>query len=88
MTTYVQQVINQLSELLPDCDRDLIGGYTVLALSRGTATTMEDVHDAWAVWCARRKPNHPSLIPFSELDEATRELDRKYMEAIHRVARS
>lgn len=88
MTTYVQQVINQLSELLPDCDRDLIDGYAVLVLSRGTATSLEDVHSAWAVWCVRRRPNHPALVPFDELTPAVQELDRKYMEAIRQVARS
>lgn len=86
MTTYVQQVIDQLSERLPDCDRDLINLYALLALSTGASTTLEDVHDAWAVWRVATRPDHPAVVPFSELSEHTRELDRPYMNAIHQVS--
>lgn len=60
--------------------------YTLLVLVKGTDTTMEDVHDAWAILANPKHPDHKSLIPFDELSYEIQELDRKYMESIHRVA--
>ena len=61
--------------------------YTLLVLAKGTDTTMEDVHDACAILANPKRPDHKSLIPFWELSHEVQELDRKYMESIHRVAR-
>lgn len=83
---YVQRVIRDLSERLPDCDMDLVDLYALLALARGRATTLEDVHDAWAIWRNTSNPEHRSLIPFADLSPEVREMDRKYMKAIHEVA--
>lgn len=83
---YVQNTIDDLAERLPDCDQGLLGLYALLAHCRGPATTLEDVHDAWAVWRNTTKPDHQSLIPFVQLEHEVQELDRKYMDAIHAVA--
>lgn len=61
--------------------------YGVLALSKGEATTLEDVHHAWAAWCVNDRPYHVDLIPFAELTKEQQERDRKYMDAIHEVSR-
>lgn len=87
-SNYVERVAATLAARLPDCDRTLIDLYTLLALTRGTETTLRDVHDAWSVWRALTKPDHRSLVPFDELTVEVQELDRPYMEAIHEAAGS
>ena len=83
---YVQEVLDELAERLPDCDTPLLELYALLALTAGTGTTLEDVHQAWAVWRNRTRPDHPSLVPFAALAPEVRELDRKYADAIREVA--
>ncbi len=61
--------------------------YALLVLTTGVNTTLENVHDAWSVLKNTVRPDHRSLIPFWELSHEVQELDRKYMESIHRVAR-
>ncbi len=61
--------------------------YALLVLTTGTSTTLENVHDAWAVLKNKVRPDHKSLKPFWELSYEVQELDRKYMDSIHRVAR-
>ncbi len=61
--------------------------YALLVLTRGTETSLENVHDAWAVWVSEQGEDHESLVPFAELDHEVQLEDRVYMEAIHSVAR-
>lgn len=86
MPNYVERVRNGLADLLPDLPQDLLDLYTLLALVNGEACTLEDVHDAWAIWRNNTNSKHKSLIPFDELTIEVQELDRKYMEAIHQAA--
>jgi len=83
---YVQPILEALTEALPGCDENLLDLYALLALVKGTKTTLEDVHDAWSVWRALGNPTHKSLIPFDQLTPEVQELDRKYMNAIHAAA--
>lgn len=83
---YVQQVIETLNVRLPGLPPELIDLYTNLVFSRGAKTSLEDVHDAWAIWKNRIKPDHKSLIPFEDLSPEVQELDRKYMMAIRNTA--
>lgn len=86
--SYVQRVQNALLAELPTLDRELLRLYALLVLVWGEDTTLADVHDAWAVWRTDTRPDHPSLVPFDELAPEVQELDRPYMDAIHRVART
>jgi hypothetical protein len=83
---YAQAVIDHLDESIPGNDPDLLRLYALLALTKGQQTTLEDVHDAWALWRNTTRPDHPSLVPFDQLDPHVQELDRKYMQAIHAAA--
>lgn len=83
---YAQEVLDELAERLPDCDTPLLELYALLALVRGGGTTLENVHDAWAIWRNRTRPDHPSLVPFIKLAPDVRELDRKYADAIREAA--
>jgi hypothetical protein len=60
--------------------------YAVLCLSVGGATTNEMVHHAWAAWRSATLPEHPSIVPFDQLDEAVQDLDTPYRNAIRTVA--
>lgn len=86
MLTYVSDARAVLSDGLPGLDGQLLDLYTLLALTTGEKTTLEDVHDAWSVWRSQTQPDHRSIIPFSELTPEVQELDREYMEAIHETA--
>lgn len=84
--TYIDQVTTALAKELPGQDPALLRLYALLALTKGRDTTLEDVHDAWALYRGTTNPDHPDLVPFNELDEATQELDRPFAEAIRRAA--
>jgi hypothetical protein len=84
-TNYVLKMTDLVARELPGLPAELVGLYVLLALTRGTETTLRDVHDAWAVWRNETRPDHKSLIPFGELTFEVQELDRKYVEGIHRA---
>lgn len=86
MRNYVNEIRDAVRQELPGIDEDLLDMYSLLVLVKGKETTLEDVHDAWSVWCNLTRPDHKSLIPFSELSEEVQELDRKYTNAIIKVA--
>ena len=85
--TYVQHALKVLNRTCPGLDPELAQLYALLALTRGTRTSLQDVHDAWAVWRNSTRPDHPRLVPFHQLTPEVQELDREYMNAIHRTAR-
>ena len=72
-----------------DSDSDseaLYRRYAALAAERGSATTDEDVHEAWSAWAREHDPAHASLRPFAELSAAEQAKDRPFRDAIRRVA--
>lgn len=83
---YVDRVTRDLASALDDCPPELLRLYTLLALVKGAETTLEDVHDAWSVWRADTRPDHPSLIPFGDLSPEVQALDGKYRDAIAEAA--
>lgn len=84
--SYVDDVRDSLAARLPGLEPSLLDLYALLALAKGVNTSLEDVHDAWAVWRSRSRPDHKSLLPFDQLTEEVQELDRKYADAIVEVA--
>jgi hypothetical protein len=87
---YITAMVGRINEELPDLEPQLAGLYALLALTKGTSTTLRDVHDAWGVWMAtvRGRLDHPALVPFDELATDVQELDRSYMTGIHNAASS
>jgi hypothetical protein len=85
---YVQRARQALLDELPDLDLALADLYVLLVLTQGEETSLQDVHDAWAVWRNDSNPDHRSLIPFDELALDVQELDREYMDAIHKAAQA
>lgn len=85
---YLNDVVVELTRKLTDCPGELIDLYALLAATKGEATTLKDVHEAWGIWKNRINPIHKDLIPYDELTPEVQELDRKYMYAIQTAARS
>lgn len=85
MGNYVQTVIDELKDSLGGLPDELLDLYGLLVFVKGDKVTLEDVHDAWAIWKNRIRPDHHSLVPFDELSERVQELDRKYADAIAAV---
>ncbi|MEK6819535.1 MAG: hypothetical protein AABY10_06415 [Nanoarchaeota archaeon] len=81
---YIEKLRSKLSEAI-DVEPDLLDLYTLLVCVKGEECSLEDVHDAWAIWKNKTTPNHKSLIPFFELTSEVQEMDREYAEAIRRV---
>lgn len=81
MSTYVQDTLDALNQRT-DIPPDLARLYALLALVKGEDTTLEDVHDAWAVWCNIDRPEHSSLVPFDDLTDEVQGFDVPYRDAI------
>ena len=74
---------------LPDQGLDeLFDSYAVLALSKGTNVTNEDVHNAWSAWATKYDPSNTSLVPFNELPDNVKQEDSRFTSAIREVATS
>lgn len=84
---YIQKVRTNLIARI-NVEEDLLDLYTLLVFTKGAATTLEDVHNAWAIWRNRTNSTHKSLIPFDKLASGVQELDREYAEAIVECWRS
>lgn len=85
--TYIQDAVEAMTKALPDQPEELLRLYALLALTAGVDTTWEDVHDAWALWRDKTRSDHPSIVPFNELEYEVQELDLPYQKAIVKVAR-
>lgn len=86
-TNYAQRAVDAAHEAMPGEQPGLIRLYTLLAFTKGETTTLQDVHDAYALYMDMHEPWRQSLVPFEELPDWVAEYDRPYMEAIHKVAR-
>lgn len=84
--TYLDDARDALAYELPGLHPELLDLYTLLVHVKGEQVTHEDVHDAWGLWTLRARPDHASLIPFSELAPEVQELDGPYVDAIKMVA--
>jgi hypothetical protein len=70
------------------CEPELVDLYTLLVLVKSEEVTLKDVHDAWSIWRLRTQPDHPSIVPFEELEKSSQDYDLPYAQAIRRAARS
>ncbi|WP_052428605.1 DUF7701 domain-containing protein [Actinopolyspora erythraea] len=86
--SYVHAARQAVAAELPSCSPELLTLYTVLALTKGRATTSADVHDAWSLATMDARPEHPCLRPYPQLGAETQALDVPYRDGIHRAAAS
>ena len=66
-TTEAGSVMDRLAAALPGQDPALLRLYALLVLTKGTSTTMEDTHEAWAIWRAETYPEHPWIVHRGDL---------------------
>lgn len=92
MTTYIQDARAALLAALGETEQKwaneqpLLDLYTLLVLTRGEQCTCEDIHEAWAVARQRTRPEHPDLVPFSELSDEVRAYDVPFRDAVRIAA--
>jgi hypothetical protein len=71
---------------LPEGDSEgLVAMYALLARAKGDSVTCSDVHDAWAIWMAKRAPGHPSLLTYDKLSKDVQREDEIFVAAIKRT---
>lgn len=83
---YIEEVRQLLSKEIK-VNNSLLNLYSLLVLVKGEETTLEDVHNAWALDKNRTFPEHRSLIPFYKLPYEIQIKDYPYVEAIKNVAK-
>ncbi|WP_098731297.1 DUF7701 domain-containing protein [Brevibacterium epidermidis] len=71
---------------VPEGSDSLFLIYAVLLRSKGADVDASDVHDAWAAWMVGVDPDHDSILPFENLDKATRREDSPFLVAIREAA--
>lgn len=91
--TYIRGLADRIrdsveDDLVPDDGDSLFLLYALLAQTKGTAVSNEDVHDAWVTWCELRGRSHPSAVPYNELSAETQAEDAPFAIAIRAVAAS
>jgi hypothetical protein len=65
---------------------ELLRAYALLARSKGSSTTLEDIHDAWSSVTATSSPAHQYLVPMNEVPSEVQDYDRPYLDAVHAAA--
>ena len=87
ITTLAGAIRREVEEAFVPADvDDLFLLYALLCLVKGVDVTEGDVNDAWSTWKTLRSEEHPSLVPFADLDEETRSEDAPFVLAIRHVA--
>lgn len=93
--TYVDKVAALVAERTGLKGKGLIQMYTLLVLVKGTAITLEDIHDAWSVNMNYKEANPPycyghdhlSIVPFADLSKETQQRDEPFAAALIQIAK-
>jgi len=91
---YIQAITERIGELLLEdkdgvhpLDHEVYEYYALLVLTVGVNCTNENVHDAWAMWAIKNKPDHSWIKPFGEIPSSIQSLDTKFRDIIIQVAK-
>lgn len=84
---YIEAVRQELLEHNDEIDDAHADVYALLVLTTGVNTTLENIHDAWAVLKNTVRPDHKSLIPFWELSPEVQALDQSYLDSVLYVSK-
>lgn len=93
--TYIDRVRSLVKQETGLKGEGLVDCYTLLVLALGENITLENIHDGWSVNMNSKKPtpphcyghDHLSIVPFKDLSKECQEKDRKYLDALKRVAK-
>ncbi|MEV0220839.1 hypothetical protein [Streptomyces sp. NPDC050704] len=83
--TYIDDIRTALDSQTPGLAPELLDLYTLLALVQGPNVRLADIHDAWAIWRSRTRPDHRSIVPFNDLTPEVQALDQPYADAVARA---
>ena len=94
MKTYIDELVEKVIAATGLKSKETVKLYALLVLIKGENITLEDVHDAWSVMMNFRPYNppylgheHPSIVPFDQLSYETQQKDKKYADALIKVAK-
>ena len=94
MKTYIDELVEKVSAATGLKSKETVKLYALLVLIKGENITLEDVHDAWSIMMNFRTYNpsylgheHPSIVPFDQLSYETQQKDKKYADALIKVAK-
>lgn len=95
MKTYIDEIIERVQQETGLKSKETIKMYALLVLTKGTQITLSDIHDGWSMAMNFKEFNpphcygheHKSIVPFKELSIETQEKDRKYLNALLKIAR-
>lgn len=85
---YLDHIAGRIERAIPkearptDDAQALYRLYALLVLTKGSATSLADVHNAWSVWMLERGANHESLVPFEDLPTEVQQEDKPFQRAI------
>jgi hypothetical protein len=86
--TYIERLIAEILTEFPKLEGkpELVDLYAAIVLAKGIDLTNEDVHDAWAIWQNRIRPDHRSIIEYDKLTPEVQDLDTKYTRGLVHAA--
>ena len=94
MKTYIDELVEMVGKATGVKSKETLKMYSLLVLIKGEDITLEDVHDAWSVMMNFKPYNppylgheHPSIVPFDQLSYETQMKDKKYADALIKVAK-
>ena len=95
MKTYIDEIIERVQQETGLKSKETIKMYALLVLTKGTQITLSDIHDGWSMAMNFKESNppycygheHKSIVPFKELSIETQEKDRKYLDALLKIAK-
>ena len=85
---YVDKIRQLLVQVVPNDHDALVDLFTLLVLTRGSAVTASDIHDAVSVWSNMYDRDCPNLIPFKFISDSLKERERQYLLAVQAVAKA
>jgi len=92
MTTYIEEIATRVKNVwAPQCaltegDRTIYLIFAILALTKGTDTTKEDVHHALDAWNVLIDPEFKGVVPFDEMPAYIQNSAQPFVDAIHKVS--
>jgi len=90
---FLQNLATQIRDALPTSidvpkkSEQLFLLYELLAKSKGTSTTLSDIHDAWCIWMLAQDTSHEALVPFDKLPPNLQSKDEPFLSATLQIAR-
>lgn len=94
METYIDRVVEKVSNIAGLYNKELIKYYALLVLIKEKDVTAKDVHDGWAMSMNYREKSdhcwgheHKSIVPYEELNREVQEKDFYFVRELRKIAK-